>query len=284
MSVPPMSNCAAVNPLVTPYVDDQLSDTERELVERHVLACPPCHARVTAERAVHDLIRARRLALNQTCAPRTLHSRCTQHMRGQTQAASDHVSRPAVLAFPDLASRAPQIQHLQPPAPSWRSRIAPLAVAASLVLIVGAAFLYQLTVSSTRVMAAELAADHVKCSVVNAVLHTHDEAAAVESSMLTGFGWKMHLPAEAPNTGLELVGSRPCLYGEGKIAHIMYRSAGEPVSLFMLPETGRAAEIVQVLGHRAAIWCDGKRTFVLVAKQPQQEVERLASWVQASLK
>ena len=45
----------------------------------------------------------------------------------------------------------------------------------------------------------------------------------------------------------------------------------------MLPETGRAAEIVQVLGHRAAIWCDGKRTFVLVAKQPQQEVERLAS-------
>ncbi len=284
MPGPSMSDCATIDPLVTPYVDDQLSDTARELVERHVQACPPCHARVTAERAVHDLIRARRVGLNQTCAPRALHSRCAQQMRGQTQASSgDQVSRPAVIAFPDIASRAPQIQSLQPPARSFRSRLAPLAFAASLVLIVGAAFLYRLTVSSTHVMAAELAADHLKCSVLNGILHTHDDPSAVESSMLTGFGWKMRLP-EAPNAGLELVGSRPCIYGEGKIAHIMYRRSGEPVSLFMLPETGRAAEMVQVLGHRAAIWCDGKRTFVLVTKQPQQEVERLASMMQASLK
>jgi len=282
MPGPSMSSCATIDPLVTAYVDDQLSDAERALVERHVQACPPCHARVSAERAVHDLIRTRRGALTTPCAPRALHARCAQ-LQPRGVEAGDHAGRPAVIAFPDVASRAVQAPPKAPATP-WRSRLVPLAFAASLVLFVASAFLYQLTISSTHVMAAELAADHVKCSVLNGILHTHDEASAVESSMLNGFGWKMRLPEGAPKAGLELVGSRPCMYGEGKIAHIMYRRSGEPVSLFMLPETGRAQEVVQVLGHRAAIWCDGKRTFVLVARRPQEEVEQIASLLQASLK
>src|SRR4030095_15615451 len=107
-------------------------------------------------------------------------------------------------------------------APSWRARLAPLALAASLVLLVrfaflyplttsstpvplppplaplvGFPFLYQLTTSSTRVLAAELAADHFKCFALNDVLRTHDEPAAVESSMLSWFDWRVHLPADA---------------------------------------------------------------------------------------
>lgn len=281
MPGPSMSDCAVINPLVTPYVDDQLPEDARAQVERHVRACPPCRARVTAERAVHDLIRARRAALSAPCAPAALHSRCLQHAERATTA-GDQAGRPSVIAFPDVAPRAAQ---LPSPAPvSWRRRLAPLALAATLVLVVGVAFLYQLTVSSTHVMAAELALDHMKCFALNGALHTHDEASAVESSLLTGFGWKVRLPAGAGQEGLELVGSRPCLYGEGKIAHIMYRRAGEPVSIYMLPDTARTQEVVQVLGHRAAIWCDGKRTFVLVAKEPQQEIERLASFLQASMR
>ena len=99
--------------------------------------------------------------------------------------------------------------------------MAPLALAAPRVLIVGAAFLYQLTASSESVMAAELTADHVKCFAMNRVLGTHDAADVVESSMASGFDWRVRLPTtEAPATpgqpdgsGLELVGSRPCLYG-----------------------------------------------------------------------
>ena len=79
----------------------------------------------------------------------------------------------------------------------------------------------------------------------------------------------MHLPDDPARAGLELVGSRPCLYGEGEIAHIMYRHEGRPVSLFMLPRTARTEELVEVLGHEAAIWCVGDRTFVLVAREPR---------------
>ena len=94
----------------------------------------------------------------------------------------------------------------------------------------------------------------------------------------------MHLPGDPSKAGLELVGARPCLYGEGKIAHIMYRHEGRPVSLFMLPKTSRTSEIIEVLGHEAKIWCVGNRTFVLVASEPKPEVERMASFVQASLR
>jgi anti-sigma factor RsiW len=159
----------------------------------------------------------------------------------------------------------------------------PYALAASLVLVVGGAFVYQATDKSARVMAAELTADHLKCFAMNRAFGTHDEAAAVESSMADIFDWRMHLPANPGNADLELVGSRQCVYGEGEIAHIMYRHQGHPVSLFMLPKSARTEELVEVLGHEAKVWCANGRTFVLVAREPRAEVERMASFVQASL-
>jgi anti-sigma factor RsiW len=163
-------------------------------------------------------------------------------------------------------------------------RLAPYALAASLVLVVGGAFVYQATDKSARVMAAELTADHVKCFAMNGLFGKHEGAAAVESSMAGSFGWQMHLPANPARAGMELVGSRQCLYGEGEVAHIMYRHDGHPVSLFMLPKTARAEEIVDVFGYESKIWCDGNRTFVLVSHEPRADVERMASFVQASLR
>ena len=261
-----MPNCQSIDPLVTPYVDNELPDVERRDVDEHLRACPPCAARVTAERAVRELVAVRKDALVRECAPRALHARCAQAARLQADAA------PAARVAPGWN------------AAGWRARFAPLAAAASLVLIVGAAFLYQLTSSSSRVMAAELAADHVKCFAVNGVLQMHESPATVESSMLSAFGWRMHVPEAASTFGLQLLGARPCLYGKGRMAHIMYMHNGEPVSLFMLPRTARAQEFVQVMGHHAAIWCANNRTFVLLAHEPKAEVERIANAVQASLR
>jgi hypothetical protein len=214
---------------------------------------------------VHALIRARVPALNRTDAPDALHAKCWELAR--------HAPRAA-----DAAAQ------VFGPASSLPARLAPYALAASLVLVVGGAFVYQATAQSARVLAAELTADHVKCFAMNRALGTQQLPSAVESSMASGFDWRMHLPADPSRAGLELVGSRPCLYGEGKIAHIMYRHEGRPVSLFMLPKTARTEELVDVLGHEAAIWCVGNRTFVLVAREPRREVERMVSFVQASMR
>jgi len=253
-------NCKAVDPLVTPYVDNALADADRAAVDAHLRACPPCHSRVAAERAIHTLVRARKDDLDAPCAPNDLRARCHEIARGS------------------VAGRLKT--------EDWRLRtaLAPVALAASLVVIVGGAFLYQATDASARVMAAELAADHVKCFAMNRALGTHDSVAAVESSLASGFGWHAHLPAELAGADLELVGERPCLYGEGKIAHIMYRQQGRPVSLFMLPNTTRPEELVEVLGHEAKIWCVGNRTFVLLTRGSKPDVERLAATVRSELR
>lgn len=256
-----MPNCHDIDPLVTAFIDGELPDPERRAVDDHLRACPPCHSRVAAERKVHELIRARAPALNKADAPDALHAKCWQ-----------------------IARLAPQSAGAGRPAPGPLKRLAPYALAASLVVVVGGAFVYQATDKSARVLAAELTADHMKCFAMNRALGTQQATAAVESSMASGFDWRAHLPDNPARAGLELVGARPCLYGEGKIAHIMYRHEGRPVSLFMLPKTARTEELVEVLGHEAAIWCVGNRTFVLVAREPRQEVERMVSFVQASLR
>lgn len=251
-----MTDCHQIDSLITAYVDDCLSGADRDVVDRHLLACRMCRGRVRAERAVQALISARRPTLGTPSAPPLLRERCV------------------ACATPALT-----------PTSTWKARPLPLALAASLTLLVGAAFLYELTERSAGVLVAELAADHVKCfRVINNVFATHDDQAAVERAMASRFAWNVHLPEHADRAGLELVGARPCLYGEGLAAHIMYLHNGVPVSLFMLPKGTRREEVVEVMGHQAAIWSVGERTFVLVAREPRAEVTQMTSFVQAQLR
>jgi anti-sigma factor RsiW len=290
-----MRSCQDLDPLVTPFIDGELPDADRKAVDDHLRVCAPCHSRVAAEQAVHDLLRKRRADLCAATAPGALRTRCCEGAREATAPRHPAPLHSAPGTTPGTSAprtSAPFSARTTPSTPTrgtsaprpWVSRATPWALAASLVLVVGGAFLYQATEASSRVLAAELTADHVKCFAINGALGTHHTPSAVEASMLSGFGWSMHLPEDPSRAGLELVGSRPCLYGEGKIAHIMYRHQGQPVSLFMLPRTARTEELVEVLGHEAAIWCAGNRTFVLVSDEPRREVERMATFVQASLR
>jgi anti-sigma factor RsiW len=267
-------DCARIEPFVTPFIDGELPDDKREAIAQHLSVCAPCSSRIAAERAVHDVIQRCRPVLDAVRAPDALRLSCARlaSLNGGTAA------RPESSPFP-----ARGFGRQSSPAKSWRARLTPVALAASLVLVVGTAFLYRLTESSTRIMAAELAADHVKCFAMNSVLRTHHASSIVEGAMLAGFGWQAHLPDNPERAGLELVGARPCLYGEGKVAHIMYTHRGRPVSLFMLPNASRSRELVKALGHEAAVWCVGRRTFVLIAREPREEVEHMASFVQAGL-
>jgi anti-sigma factor RsiW len=273
-----MTDCRQIDRLVTPYVDGEIGPVDAGRVERHLQSCRSCRGRVLAEQGVRALMRARQDALaSAVVPPDSLRARCAwmgRPLPTDVEQSSGQARRPG----PGQAWHGP-----------WgrlglRSRLVPLALAASLSLVVGGAFLYELTAHSSHVMAAELAADHMKCFRVNDVLGTHHDAPAVESSMASGFGWPVQLPAHPERAGLELVGARPCLYGQGKIAHIMYRHNGKPVSVFMLPRSARDDELVEVLGHRAAIWSVGNRTFVLVTKEPRAELERMSSFVHATLR
>jgi hypothetical protein len=161
-----------------------------------------------------------------------------------------------------------------------------MALAATVVLAVAGVVVNLATQASVRVVAAELAADHVKCSMVNSVLGTQHEHGDVEGWLASAFSWNADLPETTDQGGLELVGARTCLYGEGRVAHVMYRYEGRPVSVFMLPETERVQDVVEmeVMGHREAVWSTGGRTFVLVSAEPEAETRRLTAYVRAALR
>jgi anti-sigma factor RsiW len=267
-----MPDCHSIHALVTSYVDGDIGAADRRLVDEHLGTCPPCHALVTAERAVRDLMSEHRPRLAGVVVPEGLRDRCrdvlSRRSQGTAPAAALEGAGPASAAGVS----------------TWRARFVPVALVAALVLVVAGAFVYQASTRSVRVMAAELAADHVKCfGVVNPLLGTRDEPAAVEQSMRSSFGWDMRVPVDA-GIGLDLVGARPCLYGGGLVAHIMYRHNGEPVSVFMLPGATRSDQTVAVLGHEASIWSAGDRTYVLIAREPRADVARLTAFVRAGLR
>lgn len=250
-----MSDCQLVEPLLTPYADRDLPETDTALVEAHVTRCAPCASRVAAERAVRALLVDRRPSL---CAV----ERASASLRARCAAAR---SASAVAPFAR---------------PSWRQRFGPYALAASLVLAVGAAFTYQATARSTRLMAAELTADHLKCFLIGP---TGAGESGTDRILTSQFDWHARLPGHPEQVGLELLGARLCLYGRGRVAHLMYTHHGNPVSVFMLPGTSRADELVNVLGHEAAVWTVGTRTFVLIAREPKTEVAQMAAFVHAGL-
>jgi anti-sigma factor RsiW len=259
-----MSDCPSIESLITPYVDGDIDSAGRLRVDDHVRRCAPCHSRVTAERAIRELMHVRRAEMSGDVASAALRARC-------------------------LALRAARAAG----ASAWRARVKPLAIAAGVVLVAGGALVYEATDRSMRVLAAELTADHVKCfGVMNPLLGTTADAAVIERAMASTFGWQMHVP-ESPGAGLEFIGARPCLYAKGRAAHLMYRHHGQPLSVFMLPQLARPgtagmrgddAEMVDVLGHEAAIWSEGGRTFVLVGREPEPEMARMVSVVKAALR
>ncbi|MGE3705966.1 MAG: anti-sigma factor [Vicinamibacterales bacterium] len=258
-----MSSCASIDPLVTPYVDGEIAGDQRALVDAHVQVCAPCRSRIEAERAVSTLLKARRQDLCGAAAPAGLRARCRP-------SAADA----AVLPF------RPQDA---PARPTWRARLPRLAVAASLLLGLGGAAIYRVTVGATQAIAAELTADHLKCFMLNGVLQNHDTEEEAERFLLDSFNWSTELPDRHDDGDLELVGSRWCLYEHGRVAHVMYRHKGVPVSIFMLPDTTQERSLTYALGHDAVVWSEGTRTFVLIARAPRPEVEQVAAFVQRTL-
>jgi anti-sigma factor RsiW len=271
-----MSKCPSIDPLVTPYVDGELPAAERTLVDEHLHRCPPCQSRVAVEAAVRELVHARKPGLTAPRASASLRAQCSELVNQRRDASAARL--PMQVPRPS-AARALSVWWVAP----WRLKVVPLALTASLALLVGGAFLYLGTQYSARLLAAELCADHMACFAANNLLGTREAPGAVERSMQTAFGWQLRLSEQFDASGLEVVGARRCFYGEGKVAHLMFRDQGRPVSIYMLPNSVRREELVEILGHEVVIWASGDRTFALITRGSREEAARMASVVKGAL-
>jgi anti-sigma factor RsiW len=244
-----MHSCRDIEPLFAPYVDGEVSEDERALVDAHLRACPKCRHQTALQSAVRETVRTK---LCRPCAPDALRTSCRAAARAGMG-----------------------------PFGTTRSTIASLSMAAALVLLVGGVLLYALTGLSPAVLAAQLTLDHVTCFAVHDA-HKPVDVRATEQQYVRDYGGQIQLP-RASIDGLELVGMRRCFCGEGMAAHAMYRLHGRPVSLYVISDAARDRTATDVFGHDAVMWSKGNVTYVLLGRESRETLKALADSMEAAL-
>ena len=129
---------------------------------------------------------------------------------------------------------------------------------------------------------AELTLDHVKCFALFEPRDAQPDPAALAGRLQADYGWRFTIPAGLPRERLTLIGARRCLSTDGQVAHVLYRHAGRPVSLFMMPGGSRDDARAAIAGHVARIWSRDSTTYVLVGSESEPEIQQVAAYFQSA--
>jgi anti-sigma factor RsiW len=249
-----MGSCQDVGRLMTPYLDAEAEAADRHAVDAHLRACQPCARRAAAEETARRVVMLKAASLSVT-APDALRKRC--------------------IALPPASKG-----RLRWVLPGWRA--VSLATASLVVLGLSGTLLYGVVTHSPTMLAVELALDHVKCFALFEPRVAGADAAAVASQLASDYGWRLDVPASSPADRLTLIGARRCLSTDGRVAHVLYRHNGNPVSLFMMPGSARAESRIAVAGHVARIWTRGDTTYVMVGSESEPDLRPVAAYFQSA--
>lgn len=254
-----MSKCRDLDALFAPYADGDGTTGDRASVEAHLERCPPCRDRVAIQRRVRDVMVARRSTLRPG-ASEQLRARCAEHARA---------SAPRASAARRIISQ------------KW----VPLSLAATLVLAIAGAFIYGLN-DNVEALAAQATLDHMTCFQFAPERLAHADASAAAHAWAAQQGWAIEIPASSSSSDLELLGVRRCTMGGGRVAHMLYKWHGQPLSVFVVPHSFRALheqqELVEKFGHEAVVWSGTDRTYVLLARARPSELTPVVRYVRAN--
>ena len=259
-----MSKCRDLDPLFAPYADGEAQPGDRVSVEAHLEKCPPCRERVEEQRTIHSVLATHRPTLR-TGASEGLRARCAAH--ATTARPNPRISEPRPVVRPRI------------------SRWVPLSLAASLILAIAGAFIIGLN-DNVEALAAQLTIDHVKCFQFAPERLKHTDATTASRDWAAKQGWAIEIPASSSSAGLELLGVRRCAMSSGRVAHVLYKWQGQPLSMFVVPRTIHdipgQQEFVEKFGHEAVIWTDHDRTYVLLARARPSELASVVGYVRAN--
>ena len=228
-----LGECRQIEALLPPFVDGTVSPQERQRVAAHLAGCAACRRAADVQVPIRQLLRARHEALCGVAPP---------GLAAQVRSASLPAS---------LLDR--------------RGRLTALAAAAAIVAAVTGAVVWS-TGRSSVLLAAQLTLDHIKCFMIDGDDRPDGLTPAdAEARMEADFGWSVPIPSPAARSDVHLVSVRRCLYGEGMVAHVLYRIAGEPVSLFVIPARAATPVDLSSFGRHAEVLTRPGATYVLVA-------------------
>lgn len=230
-----MPDCREIASLLPPFVDGDADAATARRVEAHLTTCAACRRRVAVERTVRTVLRARHSELTAT-APIGLSTRIGAALRDEA-----------------LGGRRL----------GWFARATAFAGAAALVLVVFTGLEF-VPLPWNVLFAAQLAIDHVRCFIAEESSTAPVDPAALETMYLTDYGWSVRVPPSDAAGDLTLVAGRRCPYWLGPYVHLLYRTHGREVSLYVTPGPARDAEGFRVLGHSERIWTAHGATYALV--------------------
>lgn len=253
-----MPNCRDIESKLAEYVDRDQPLADRLAVDAHLQSCPACRTRAEGEQAVHDLLCSRRDSLRGSAAP-ALRRRCA----AQRQAAGGFVG----------LTRRPWV---------------PLSFAASLLLVT-AVFLFFAWGNSVETYAAQLAADHLKCFQFPPSEGAAPDVTVVGKTWQEMAGWALKVAASSSTEQLQLLGVRRCGSSRGRVAHLLYKWHGRPLSVYVLNHrfdrspTANHDHDVNRLGEHAIVWTDHERTYAVVASNQMTDLKHAAFYVRRSI-
>jgi anti-sigma factor (TIGR02949 family) len=246
-----MSDCRQIESLLPPFVDGNTDAQTRQRVELHLSDCAACRNRVTMERTVKTVLRARAAELSEL-APPGLRTRVVAALEARTS--ERHKA-------------------------TWGMRVTAFA-AAAVVLIAVAGALELVTPKSDVLYAAQLAIDHVRCFVVELTSREPADARVLQKKLANDYGWSVPVPPSRADVGLTLVAARRCPFWIGDHAHLLYRSGDREVSLYVTPGGQPRDGQLQVLGHAEQLWNSGGNTYTLVADDLEpSELEKVTAYL-----
>jgi anti-sigma factor RsiW len=248
-----MSECRRTIERLAQWADESLSPIDRAEVDRHLAACPPCRVAAEAERGGRQVLKACAARLRSEPLPPGLQTRC------------------------EALARECRIRRARG---GWIRALAPITIVAILLVFTASTLFSLATRRSDALLAAQLTADHMKCfKVFDSPEAPAVEAGAAERQLADSYGWNVRVPPSVPQSGVQLVGARRCLYADGSIPHVMYHVNGEHVSLYMLEGVTRPPAEVTMLGHRSQIWSHGTTTYVLVSSASAGNLAAIANYM-----
>jgi anti-sigma factor RsiW len=253
-----MANCRDIESKLAEYVDREQPAADRLAVDAHLQSCPSCRTRAEGEQAAHALLCSRRDSLRGS-APPELQRRCAAQRQGAGGSAG--------------VTRRPWVR---------------LSLAASL-LLVSAVFLFFAWGSSVETYAAQLAADHLKCFQFPPPENAAPDVTLVGKTWRETAGWALKVAASSSTEQLQLLGVRRCGSSRGRVAHLLYRWHGQPLSVYVLNHrfdrspTASHDHDVNRLGEHVIVWTEHERTYAVIASSQMPDLKHAAFYVRRSI-
>jgi len=258
--------CSDARLLLHAYLDNELDAGDSVRLMRHVADCPACSREFERQTQLKDLLQR---AKPQHAMPEALRARVL-----------------AALPQPASTADAPPLLQPRPPLRSWN--MLPVALAASLMLLLGGGGIgiaWQRQVSDSAALANDVLSNHLRSLQSQ---HLTDVLTSDRHTVKPWFDGKLEFSPQVRDldaAGFVLVGGRLDVVGGRRVAAIVYRRRLHAINLFQWPDSAANSTPVSVVaggGYTSTHWVQDGMAYWAVSSLDRPGMEAFAETFRTS--